>query len=250
MIEIGNKAFANSGKLNKIEIPKTIKKIGFGAFNGIEEIICNDEFIYEDRCLYDKNKTKMLVCNKKEEKIKIPEGLIEVYSIAFLHFPKSLIIPMSLKRDCLYDLICSDIRYIQVPNGFDEKFNMSSKKMGTEDVYIDDFGVLYSKDKTKLIHFSLKIKIDCYHILEECKELGPNAFEEDVSVVYGGGEVDAWVIKNNLKELYLSRNIIKISEDAFNGCRKDVKIIIPKATRQRFEEIINEFWHSNLVEMD
>ena len=252
VIEIGIMAFANCIKLSEIEIPNTIKKIGIGAFNGIEEIICNDEFIYEDKCLYDKRKSKILTCNKKEEKIKIHEGVIEVYPDVFFYNPNYLILPMSLSRDCLSRLEKSDIKYLQIPNGFAEKYinYRFSNKWGVDEVYIDDYGVVYSKDKATLIHFSLKIDVESYKILDDCRELGSMAFEGDVSVCYGGGEVDIYDIENNLKELYLPRNLIKISENAFYGCRKDIKIIIPKTTRQRFEEIINEFWHSNLVEMD
>ena len=84
---------------------------------------------------------------------------------------------------------------------------------GNESFSVDDNGVLYSKDKTKLwfASYGKRSSFGSYTVASTVTYIGPGAF-------YGF---------NNLETVSLPEGLKEIAEDAFNGCSKLVNCKLP-----------------------
>ena len=94
--------------------------------------------------------------------------------------------------------------------------------------YIDPIGVIYSKDKKRLLVYPNNITIDSYKVLDSCEEIAANAFEIDV-IETGSCYYDLEFKGNCLTRLILPNNLKKIGNLAFYGCLSLEEIEIPAA---------------------
>lgn len=98
------------------------------------------------------------------------------------------------------------------------------EKKTREDVYVDEAGVVYSKDKRELIRFPYSLSIDKYQVLPECESIRDGAFEEELVCIdtYEGDHYD--FARNTLKEVILPEGLLAVS---FAGCERLERISIP-----------------------
>lgn len=120
-----------------------------------------------------------------------------------------------------------------VKNGFYEE------QIVVGDIFIDEYGVAYSADKTKLILYPHYLERTEYQIIEECNTIEEGAFHaiadcdpDDLFVSFSG---------NSLETLYIPSTLKKVGKSAFDGCMELKTVIIPKGTRVQFEKLLPDF---------
>ena len=146
----------------------------------------------------------------------------------------------------------SDYAKLIVPN---DKIKQSFIKKGFDedniivgDVFVDDFGVIYSEDKTKLLCFPKELEIEEYHILEECEEIICGGFnylpdpDDDGTVSIRG---------NKLKILHIPSTLKKVGKNALEGCVYLNTFVVPQGLISYFLNLLpNKFSISFLEETE
>ena len=270
VIEIGPYAFYGCKGLMSITIPNSITKIGAFAFCSCKCLTSVNipKFVSEiECCVFNgcSSLTSIIIPNsvckigkwafggcKNLMSINIPNSVTEIGRIAFIgcscltsiSLPNSVV---TIGRDAFKS--CNNLAEIVIPKGARFKFEKIlgkelHSKLVEESVYIDDIGVIYSEDKTKLICFPSTIRVETYSILKECRVISENAFELDVDC--DGSSV--YYIGNELKEIYFPEQLELIEENALDGCRLNMNIIVPKGTLNKFKNILDENRHLKLIE--
>ena len=115
------------------------------------------------------------------------------------------------------------------------------------DIFIDEYGVAYSADKTTLILYPHYLEHSEYQIIEGC-----NTIEEGAFHAIGDCDPDDLVVSftgNRLESLYIPSTLKKVGECAFDGCMELKTVIIPKGTRDQFEKLLPDY-KDKLVEQD
>ena len=186
---IGDYAFYYCESLKNIKIPSSVKDIGLNAFNycyylNIEVDENNEVYSSEDGVLYNKDKTEIIKCPVAKENINIPES---VTSIGEFAFSNSKIRKLNLDGiEVIGDRAFSDsyLENVKIPSTvtnigkgvFSDCHMLNEISVDTNNSnYCSDGGVLYSKDKTKLVCFPGG-KTGEFDIPENVKEIYEMAF--------------------------------------------------------------------------
>ena len=110
-----------------------------------------------------------------------------------------------------------------------ENLNTQVTEEDFANAWTDEFGVIYSRDKSVLLKYSPSdVTGICYTISSTCKEIGKCAFfreegyDEDGHYNYG----------NNLITLIIPLGIEKIGDYAFDGCDNISTMFIPKSVKK------------------
>lgn len=154
-------AFSGYENIKKVTIPSTVKTIGMQSFVNCTKI----------------------------ESIAIPDGVVEIESNAFSYCS---IKTVSIGKD-LTDLDLSAFSYCKSL----ESFEVSPENP----VFSSEDGVLFNKDKTKLIQYPVGNKRSAYTVPEGVKIIGKESF------------MDA----SALQEINLSDSVIQIDGNPFGG---------------------------------
>lgn len=171
---IGNFAFFNCRELTQINIPDSIENIEYTPFDlcvsliNIEVDENNQKYSSENGVVFNKDKRE-LICypaGKEENEYTIPECVTNIESYAFeacrnlinIKIPSSVI---SIDPWVFSD--CYGLKSIEVDKG---NTNYSSEK-----------GVLFNKDKTKLIRYPEGKKEEQYEIPESVIDIMTDAFK-------------------------------------------------------------------------
>lgn len=266
MASIGDYAFYYCESLKNIKIPSSVKDIGLNVFNycyylNIEIDENNEVYSSEDGGLYNKDKTEIIKCPVAKGNINIPES---VTSIGEFSFSNSKIRKLNLDGiEVIGDRAFSDsyLENVKIPStvtnigkGVFSDCHMSNEiSVDTNNSnYCSDGGVLYSKDKTKLVCFPGG-KTGEFDIPENVKEIyemafygsriskivsiyqidiGESAFEksylEEVSCL--GPTVigkRAFMYCDNLESVIFDDVITNIDDYAFCDCYKLEELYIP-----------------------
>lgn len=194
--KIASGAFSKCIGLTSITFPNSLKSIDANAFNDcinlIEYLVNEDNpnFCSIEGILFSKNKTELTLypIGKKGDYV-IPEGTLAVNYGAFSSCTglTSLTFPNSLKS---------------IPtNAFNGCVNLMEDLVNEDNPnYCSIDGVLYSKDKTKLILYPTGKKGN-YMILNGTKTIATGAFQYCI----------------NLTSVSIPNSLTKIETDAFNG---------------------------------
>lgn len=217
-------------------MPESVRSVDIGTFNGVKGIIPNNYYLYIDGVLYDKDKAVLLSFNNDSKTFSIPNGVYTTSHEAFTFTPNYISLPVSISDNTIIDILTNlHCKYVQMPKGRKVELSEDYKKAkaydhicvnayGTESVYFDEHGVIYTEDKKKLLKFPMSSEIDNYTILPSCTCIAENAFEgyedcdPECGMYYGG---------NNLEHLHLPDGLEKIEKYALEGCRHLSEIHLP-----------------------
>ncbi len=148
---IEDEAFLNCSSLTKLELNRDLKNLGKNIFYGCDNIAN----VYSDKSPHFKTLDNILFTTDKTELVYVPPKR----EISYINIPQET---KSIKEDAL-----SNIKSIEKIN-VDEK----NKTFSSED------GVLYDKDKTKLIKFPPNKNVINFNTLDSVKEIYPFAFKD------------------------------------------------------------------------
>ena len=210
-------AFSDCENLTKVTIPKSVTSIGetpFGFCTSLETIEIDKEntiFSFENGALIDNNTHTLIqyLCGRKDKEFSVPEGVTTIGNDAFTYCTNltKISIPKSVTNigrihSILFSL-CSSLETIEVAP---ENPNYSS---------VD--GVLFDKDKTKLIRYPERKAVDKYTVPDIVTVIGESAFD------YSKDDFES------LAEITIPASVTSIEAFAFRGCRNlSVTILNPE----------------------
>lgn len=219
VLEISEDAFANCRFLKKLTYSVSIDR-ELSNLSGLREVECvrteeNSFYSIIDGVIFNREKTKLIKYpySKRGETYVIPEWVEEIDEEAFSEYiPELIVIPSHWKS--IPQCLLRKRIIIEVPE--------NNPYLMTID------GVIYSKDKRKLIRYSVEKKEESFTIPEEIEEIGSYAF------VYCKYLTDVTISKkvNMIQDntfyycsvlcnvIFLSEDTIIIQPDGFIGCSK------------------------------
>lgn len=215
---IGNYAFSGCSNLAEITIPNGVSSIGAYAFNGCYDLT---QIIIPDSVL-SIGESAFYSCNLNE--IVFPDSLISIGEGAFSNGSLTeIVIPESVSSIGEHAFAnCSRLTSITVSDG--------------NDSYASVDGVLFNKNKTKLIQYP-DYKADAkYTIPDSVTDIGNYAFggcDNLVEIVIPGSVINigdsAFSGCYVLEKVTISDGVATIGENAFNNCRGLTEIVIPNS---------------------
>lgn len=240
-------SFANSGITN-INIPINITSIGNSAFSGcynLESIIIPNNVIYIGDGVFDgcKNLKKVEIGNGIKEipfrafnecinlkDVNLSNGLKKIGVSAFCLCSnlESIILPESLETICEYAFSSSGLVSIYIPSAVKEIAYMHPFSCDTlENISVSENnkyftsvdGIMYSKDKSTLLHYPSGRKNSFYQVESFVKKIDSCAiyskFLKNIIIPYGVEEIN-WeaIICENLERITLPNSLNIISNDA------------------------------------
>ena len=243
-----NIAVTSYTNINKLIIPSTLVGIGEEIFPRtiaeVEVTEGNNKFVSENSILYDKDTKRLKMCYSKEQNIKIQEGIEAIGGYSFMQATNAVQIDFPDSVTALSGQVfssCSKLKQINLGKnvsyidpvimlfGCNANVSISSENPN----YVVEDGILYSKDKSKLIA-CLEMKTGEILIPSTVKRIGKLAFDcqkinkvtfqEGIEVI----EDMAFTICGDLKEVIIPSSIKQIEPGAFERCGSLTKISIQK----------------------
>jgi len=251
-------AFAYCENLVKTNIPSKVDEIGDDPWAGCPDVEIENRspnFLTEDGVIFDKSKRFLIhyFVSNKRELYRVPESVewIGKHSFYKSQHLKEVVVTKNVKF--MGNNAFSDCPHIRLKN---ESLNFN---------YID--GVLYNKDMTLLMHYSMGSGVRDVHIAdtvrtigrnsfwnctmiekvvipESVRQIGYNPFANCTNIVFENHSPFYSVIENILfdflvKELVccpssaakngvcIPNSVINIGRNAFTGCESLKRIVIP-----------------------
>ena len=254
--QIGDETFHGCSNLTSITIPESVEKIADSAFSGCNNLNTfvveenNPSYRSEDGILYDKNRTKVILCPEgRTASVVIPDGVTQIEDGAFSNCNSLTSIIMSnsvteigsfafsgcgnLKNVAIPDSVttisyqafsnCSSFSNINIPSSvtkidraFDYCSNLREIDVDESNInYKSIDGILYNKDCTELI----------------CCPGGRMTPVTIPNSILKIGDC-AFLSCDNLTGIMISENITKIGDYAFRDCRNLTSIKISDSVMQ------------------
>lgn len=205
VIEIGDSAFMACTKLKSVEISANVTSIGENTFAqcALSSIIVDEKnanYLSTDGVLFNKNKTTLIQypSMKEGEKYTIPDSVTRMAQFAFANCNLvSIEIPAALNSIGRWTFQnCRSLTNFVVDEA-NEKYTA-----------VD--GILYNKDKTILLQYTLGKKTDNYIIPSGTKLVGADAF-----------------LHCSLTSVIIPEGVTTLEDSAFGYCNSLAAIAIP-----------------------
>ena len=207
-----NGAFSFCNNLTSIDIPKSLTNIEIQAFFDCENLasinVDSDNEVYssENGILYNKDKTQILIYpdGKLEETYIIPESVTSVGFFAFRNNNK--LTSITLPNNMILDMSDLDMTMFSMCHNL-KNINVNSDN----EIYSSENGILFNKDKTKIIAYPKGRTEETYIIPEGVTSIGSSAFYNC----------------SKLTNIVIPEGVTSIEEYAFYDCRGLTSITIP-----------------------
>lgn len=233
---IHDKAFRDSKNLSYIKIPKSVIQIGWSVFSGCPSLTSIDvdnnsnSFVSVDGILFTKDRKRLVhyPCGKIGDYV-IPDGTEHIYG-AFNGCEQitSIIIPASIKDGIGYDEYFDGCKFktVYIKGAVEGVINIpcTEKYIVDEDnpVFSTVEGVLYDKDKKKLLRFPpfcqatsiYNTEIIAYKAFADCKNIKSVVIYPPTKEIWS----QAFVRCRNLQTIKIPSSVTDIHKDAFLGC--------------------------------
>ncbi len=251
---IASKAFVNIIHLRTVIFPSSLLYIGDNPFceHSCNVISHNNSFIVENNLLLTKDKSRLIACLAKDFIVKIPKETMYIDNFAF---------NSSLGEEppyfiCINNEISNDFNFryakLIVPNA-NIKQNLIEKGVKNSniiigDVFVDEYGAFYSKDKTTLICYPAELKNKEYHILEGCKKISAGAFNYEE---YADDD-DFDIFGNSINVIHFPESLETIEKYGLQGCLHLKVIKYPKQKELFVKDLLQSYSdalkaHSELI---
>ena len=217
IIKIEVRLFYNCESLRDITLPQGVTEIGVQAFCGCKQLYD----IYLPDTITTIESHSFWNCSSLQS-IKIPKRVTEIAQWTFMGCSslKSIFIPNGITKidDAFSD--CSSLTNIYIPDSvveinhfsFDGCISLQSIMVSANNPYYSSVdGILYSKDKTRLIKV-------------------PEGLKSEIIVVpYGVTEIESFSFRDMERVIHveLPDSLIKIGNCAFSGCKSLQEIHLP-----------------------
>ncbi len=232
---IGDKAFGNCSSLTSITIPYSVTSIGASVFSGCSSLSYID--VSENNGNYSCDEYGVLFNKDKTELIKYPVG----NSITEYEIPDTVEVihthSFSYSKKLKYITISASVATIE-DNAFVSCDNLISFTVDEKNSsYLnDEYGVLYNKDKTELMHYPKGSSTTEYVIPDSVTAIGANTFASctKLTSITIGNSVEsigdeAFYYCYNLKNITLPISVGSVGSWAFGSCRnlESISILNP-----------------------
>ena len=233
VLNIGESAFYYCTNLVNVDISSSVEEIGENAFfycSNLKNISVsenNKAYSDEDGVLFNKDKSKLLSypSGKTEKSYKVQNSVKTIASCAFS--------------------FCSALNSVDIPSSVTTiesaafagdtdliKINVDKNNIN----YIDEDGILFSKDKSTLIQYPSGKTKESYKVPSSVKILAPYSFNycsmlNSIEILNSITTIEegAFTECNNLKEITLPNSITSIKKFTFQGCSELTSITIPNS---------------------
>lgn len=229
---INNMAFKGCINIKKISIPKSTSLIGKMVFencktlNKIQVDSENGQYLSNDGVLLTKDGSTIMKYpeNKEISEYIVPDGVKIIDENAFSNLRKVTKIDIKdgvteIKRDAFSNSslltsvnIGNTVTSIQL-GAFDNCTKLTKINVLEGNInYSSENGILFNKDKTKIIKYPMAKGEQSYDIPNSVKSIEENAFENC----------------KNILSVNINENVTKIGKAAFESCKSLEKIKLPK----------------------
>ena len=269
VMEIGSSAFEDCTSLTSITIPNSVTSIGYSAFTyctSLKSITIPDSVTsIGDSAFYGcRSLTSIMIpdsvrtiggCAFQDctslKSIKIPNSATSISSCAFYGCTSltSITIPdsvTSIENDAFTN--CTSLTSITIPNSvtyisggdFSGCASLTAINVTTgNQSYASVNGVLYSKDKTKLIYYPEGKKDKNYKIPDGVMSIDSKAFANNttltsVTIPNGVTSIDGWAFVGctSLTSITIPNSVTSIDSYTFSGCTNLTSITIPDSVTE------------------
>ena len=238
--KIGKRAFGSCTSLQSIVIPDSVTEVGSSPFPLGKEIISHsDRFVVEDDLLIDRKGKRLIQCVKDKDTIVIPNSVASIGDEAFDG--------------------CRSLQTIVIPNSVTEIGNRpfplekeiishSDRFVVEDDLLIDIKGkrlIQCVKDKDTIVIPNSVASIGD-RAFSICKSLQSIVIPESVTLI---GD-RAFHFCQSLQSIVIHDSVTEIGRHSFEYCSSLQSIVIPKGTKEHFKELLYEYYHKFIEEID
>ncbi len=224
---IAPKAFADCEQLSEITIPASVTDIGVWTFYGCINLSSitvsnqNSTYCSIDGVLYDKNKTLLIKCPAKTEKLKIPDSVGSIVGDAFLECKEiaEIAIPASV-----YSLSNIEFYYCE------KLSNITVDKDNRRYCSID--GMLFNKDATVL--YTCPVQKVTASLPDSLKTIEDRAFNDcerltSVKIPDGVSVIGDYAFSRciSLKSIIIPESVTELGNSIFKGCKALETVSVP-----------------------
>ena len=230
-------------------IPKSLEKITNAisfpsSISNVEITDGNTNFIVENECLYNGNKTELIMCFTKEKEVTFAEETTDIRSFAFFQAVniEEITIPDKVTRinSQILHPVNSKLKNINIGSmvTYIDPLFKHGNYYGTITIENPKYSIenneLYNKDKTELISVLHEIE-GSYTIRSSVTKIGDRAFHSkdqmtEVILPDGLKEIgSSFQYCTGLTEIFIPNSVEKISSSAFKDATNLMHIRIDKA---------------------